>query len=116
MLAVDAVGGVLRAKALELLAPFGRLFVLGNASGDDRPSPGRALAWHSTGQRAQPRRCGAPGAGAIGEALSALVQLLDRGLLREPRPSWRHWSGRQRCTARWSNGRRREDGTGDEAG
>jgi NADPH2:quinone reductase len=34
---IDHVGGELRARAHELLAPFGRHVVLGTASGEDRP-------------------------------------------------------------------------------
>jgi NADPH2:quinone reductase len=85
---IDPVGGEARAEAFELLAPFGRLVVLGNASGDDPPLSGDA-AWHGTRQvsglslggvaHLVPER--------VGEALTALVQLLHRGVLREPRPT-----------------------------
>jgi len=85
---IDAVGGELRAKAFEQLAPFGRLVVLGNASGDDPPLSGDAL-WHGTRQvsglslggvaHLVPER--------VGAALTALVLLLHRGVPRQPRPT-----------------------------
>ncbi|MFF2550278.1 zinc-binding alcohol dehydrogenase family protein [Nocardia sp. NPDC058058] len=46
---VDAVGGELRTRAWELLAPFGRHVILGNASGDD-PVVSTDSAWHGTRQ------------------------------------------------------------------
>jgi NADPH:quinone reductase len=47
---VDPVGGGLRMKAYDLLAPFGRLVVLGNASGHDDPLSANA-AWLVTRQK-----------------------------------------------------------------
>lgn len=44
---IDPVGGQLRAEAYERLAPFGRLIVLGNASGQDQALSSDA-AWHGT--------------------------------------------------------------------
>ena len=85
---IDPVGGEARRLGFELLAPFGRLVVLGNASGDDPPLSGDA-AWHGTRQvsglslgsvaHLVPER--------VGTALTALVTLLHRGVLREPAPA-----------------------------
>jgi NADPH2:quinone reductase len=85
---IDPVGGELRTGAYERLAPFGRLVVLGNASGDDRPISGDS-AWFGSRQvlglnlggtaHLMPRR--------VGDALSAVVDLVHRGVLREPAPA-----------------------------
>jgi NADPH2:quinone reductase len=85
----DLTGGRgLRRQAYELLAPFGRLVVLGNASGHDDPLSGDA-AWLGTrlilglnlGGVAHliPDR--------IGAALSAIVDLVHRDVQREAAPS-----------------------------
>lgn len=58
---IDPVGGTPRSRAFDALAPFGRLLVLGNASGEDPALSGDA-------------------------ALSAVALFTDRGLLREPGP------------------------------
>ncbi|MGP3971823.1 quinone oxidoreductase family protein [Streptomyces sp. 6N223] len=85
---IDPVGGELRARAYERLAPFGRLVVVGNASGEDRAIPAdsawlnsRQVLGFSLGGVAHliPER--------VREALSAVVGLLHRGVLREPDPS-----------------------------
>jgi NADPH2:quinone reductase len=46
---IDPVGGEPRAQAFGQLAPFGRLLVLGNASGQD-PALSADAAWHGTRQ------------------------------------------------------------------
>jgi NADPH2:quinone reductase len=85
---IDPVGGELRTRAHELLAPFGRHVVLGTASGDDRPiSTDRAflhtrqVLGFSLGGVAHlvPER--------VGTALAALVGLVHRGVLTEPIPA-----------------------------
>jgi NADPH2:quinone reductase len=85
---IDPVGGELRANALGRLAPFGRLLVLGNASGDDPPLSGDAV-WLGTRQviglsvggvaHLVPRQ--------VGTALRAVVDLVHRGVLREAAPA-----------------------------
>ncbi|MEU7052563.1 quinone oxidoreductase family protein [Streptomyces eurythermus] len=85
---VDPVGGPLRTAAYDQLAPFGRLVMLGNASGQDPAIPGDSV-WHGTRQllglslggvaHLVPQR--------VGAALSALVDLVHRGVLREPAPA-----------------------------
>lgn len=85
---IDPVGGELRTAAYERLAPFGRLVVLGNASGDDRPISGDS-AWFGSRQvlglslggtaHLIPNR--------VGDALSAIVDLVHRGTLQEPAPA-----------------------------
>ncbi|MDT0345072.1 quinone oxidoreductase family protein [Streptomyces litchfieldiae] len=85
---IDPVGGELRTRAYDQLAPFGRLVMLGNASGRDTAIPGDSL-WLGTRQvlglslggvaHLIPRR--------VGAALTALVDLVHRGVLREPAPA-----------------------------
>jgi NADPH2:quinone reductase len=85
---IDPVGGELRTRAHELLAPFGRHVVLGTASRDDRPiSPDaafvhtRQLIGLSLGGVAHlvPER--------VGTALAAVVELVHGGVLGEPLPA-----------------------------
>jgi NADPH2:quinone reductase len=85
---IDPVGGELRARAHELLAPFGRHVVLGTASREDRPisTDGafvhtRQLLGFSLGGVAHlvPER--------VGTALAAVVELVHRGVIREPVPA-----------------------------
>ncbi|GAA4072983.1 quinone oxidoreductase family protein [Actinomadura miaoliensis] len=85
---IDPVGGDLRTRAYDLLAPFGRLVVVGNASGQDHPVSADS-AWLNTRQilgfslggvaHLIPDR--------VGTALSAIVDLVHRGVLREPAPA-----------------------------
>jgi NADPH:quinone reductase len=85
---IDPVGGAQRTLAFEHLAPFGRLVVLGNASGDDPPLSGDA-AWHGS------RLLSGLSLGSVAHlipaqvagALAAVVQLVHRGVLREPAPA-----------------------------
>ena len=84
---VDPVGGQLRVQSFERLAPFGRFLVLGNASGQDPALSGDSV-WHGT------RQLMGFGLGAIAHlvpeqvhtAISAVVDLAHRGVLREPAP------------------------------
>jgi NADPH2:quinone reductase len=85
---IDPVGGESRARAYEHLAPLGRLIVVGNASGEDRAITADS-AWLNSRQvlgfslggvaHLMPER--------VGVAMSAVVGLLHRGVLREPEPS-----------------------------
>ncbi|MGW0811239.1 quinone oxidoreductase family protein [Nonomuraea sp. NPDC002799] len=85
---VDPVGGAQRLRAFERLAPFGRLLVLGNASGQDEALSGDA-AWLNSRQviglsvggvaHLVPER--------VGEAVAAVVDLVCRDVLREPAPA-----------------------------
>ncbi|MEU6712330.1 zinc-binding dehydrogenase [Nonomuraea sp. NPDC046802] len=85
---VDPVGGQARVQAFERLAPFGRLLVLGNASGQDRPLSGDAVFSGS-------RQVLGFGLGLVAHlapdrvraALSAVVGMTYRGVLREPAPA-----------------------------
>jgi NADPH:quinone reductase len=87
---IDPVGGRLRAQALTHLAPFGRLVILGNASGDDPALSGDAV-WHGT--------CQVLGlslgnvAHLLGDearhAMTAVLALARCGLLGDLRPSIR---------------------------
>ncbi|GLY81241.1 quinone oxidoreductase family protein [Actinoallomurus iriomotensis] len=85
---VDPVGGELRTRAFERLAPFGRLLVLGNASGRDPALSGDAV-WHGT------RQLIGLSLGTVAHlvpeqvqtAISAVVGSTHRGVLREPAPS-----------------------------
>lgn len=85
---VDPVGGALRTQAFNVLAPFGRHLILGNASGDDQAMAGDTV-WHTT------RQVSGLSLGAtahlvpdrIQAALGAITTLLDRGVLREPTPT-----------------------------
>jgi NADPH:quinone reductase len=85
---VDPVGGVLRRRAYELLAPFGRLVVLGNASGHDDPLPADA-AWLGSRQILGLNLGGVAHLipDRIGAALAAVVDLVHRDVLQEPAPS-----------------------------
>jgi NADPH2:quinone reductase len=84
---IDPVGGDLRTRAYEQLAPLGRLLVLGNASGQDR-SISADSAWLGSRQvlglnvggtaHLVPDR--------VGAAMAAVVGLAHRGELREPTP------------------------------
>ncbi|MGW0816461.1 quinone oxidoreductase family protein [Streptomyces viridiviolaceus] len=85
---VDPVGGELSRRAYELLAPFGRLVVLGNASGDQHPVStdsawlgSRQVLGLSLGGVAHlvPDR--------VAAALSAVVGLTHRDVLCEPAPA-----------------------------
>jgi NADPH:quinone reductase len=84
----DPVGGGLRTQAYDLLAPFGRLVVLGNASGQDDPLSGDA-AWLGTRQILGLNLGGVAHLipDRVGAALSAIVDLVHRDVLREPTPS-----------------------------
>jgi NADPH:quinone reductase len=85
---IDPVGGPLRTQAFDLLAPFGRLVVLGNASGDDRPLSGDA-AWHGTRQLSGLSLGGVAHLipDQVAGAITAVTELLHRGALREPAPA-----------------------------
>jgi len=85
---MEPVGGDLRAHAYEYLAPFGRLVVLGNASGEDRALSSDD-AWHGT------RQVGGLSLGAVAHlvakdvaaALSAVVALVTvASFASRPRP------------------------------
>lgn len=85
---IDPVGGALRAQAYERLAPFGRLVVLGNASGQDPPLSADA-AWHGTRQIMGLSLGGvahiAPG--QVTGALMRVIDLVNSGVLRQPTPT-----------------------------
>lgn len=85
---VDPVGGELRGQAFERLAPFGRLLVLGNASGQDRALSGDA-AFYGTRQVMGFSLGGVAHLvpDQVRTALAAVVGLTHRGVLREPAPS-----------------------------
>jgi NADPH:quinone reductase len=87
-LVVDPVGGSLRRQAYDLLAPFGRLIILGNASGDDDPLSGDA-AWLGTRQILGLNLGGVAHLipDRVAAALSAIVDLVHRDVLGEPAPS-----------------------------
>jgi NADPH2:quinone reductase len=84
---IDPVGGQLRAQAYQRLAPFGRLIVLGNASGQDQALSSDA-AWHGTRQLAGFSLGGIAHLvpAQISTATSAVVTLVHRGVLPEPAP------------------------------
>jgi NADPH2:quinone reductase len=67
---LDSIGGAVRAESFEALAPFGRLVVIGNASGadEDLPVTGADLRGHN--------------ASAVGFSISALAEQFP-GRLRE---------------------------------
>ncbi|MFB4281646.1 MULTISPECIES: quinone oxidoreductase family protein [unclassified Nonomuraea] len=85
---VDPVGGDLRRRAFEHLAPFGRLLIVGDASGDDTALPGDG-AWLNSRQviglsvggvaHLVPR--------SVATASAAVIGLLHRGVLNEPVPA-----------------------------
>jgi NADPH:quinone reductase len=85
---IDPVGGPLRRAAFDLLAPFGRLVVLGNASGEDTSVSGDEV-WHGT------RVVSGLSLGGVAHlvpdqvsgALTAVTELLHRGALQEPAPA-----------------------------
>src|SRR5690606_40348943 len=85
---VDAVGGQLRTLAFERLAPFGRLVILGNASGQDEPMSGDA-AWLGTRQLIGFSLGGVAHLipDQIRAATAAIVDLVRRDVLRGPAPS-----------------------------
>jgi len=84
---IDSVGGRVRQLLFGQLAPFGRLVVLGNASGEDVALSSDA-AWHATrtvtglslGGIAHSRPA------LVRAALRAVVDLVARGHLAEPMP------------------------------
>jgi NADPH2:quinone reductase len=84
---IDPVGGRSRQLLFDHLAPFGRHVVLGNASGEDILISSDAT-WHGT------RALTGLSLGAVAHlrpetiktALTAVVALIDRGLLAEPAP------------------------------
>lgn len=85
---IDPVGGQLRAQLYERLAPFGRLIVLGNASGQDQALSSDA-AWHGTRHLAGLSLGGIAhlGTAQISAAVSTVVNLVHRGVLHEPPPT-----------------------------
>jgi NADPH2:quinone reductase len=85
---IDPVGGGLRTRAYEQLAPFGRHVVLGNASGQD-PAISGDSAWHGTRQLLGLSLGGVAHLipQQVGAALSAVVDLVHRDVLREPVPA-----------------------------
>lgn len=85
---LDPVGGDLRAQAYEQLAPFGRHVILGNASGEDTPLSGDS-AWLGT-KRIMGLSLGGVAhlvPDQITTALAGVVQLVHRGVLRQPAPA-----------------------------
>ncbi|MDX3849150.1 quinone oxidoreductase family protein [Streptomyces sp. AK02-01A] len=88
--AVDPVGGHLRSKALDDLAPFGRLVILGGASGVDEPLSGD-LIWQDTksvmGLNVDGIAHLAPA--RVADAAAAVVQLVHSGTLHQPPPHLR---------------------------
>jgi len=84
---IDSVGGRLRQLLFEHLAPFGRLVVLGNASGEDVALSSDA-AWHATSTVTGLSLGGIAHShpGAVRAALRAVVDLVARGQLAEPMP------------------------------
>jgi NADPH2:quinone reductase len=82
---IDPVGGQLRAQLYERLAPFGRLIVLDNASGQDQALSSDA-AWHGTRHLAGLSLGGIThlGTAHISAAASTVVKLVHRGVLHEP--------------------------------
>jgi NADPH2:quinone reductase len=87
---IDPVGGRLRAEAMAGLAPFGRLVVLGNASGEDPVLSGDAL-WHASGQilGLSLGRVAHVIADEARDAMSAVLRLAARGLLGDLTPEIR---------------------------
>ncbi|MGB6162820.1 MAG: zinc-binding dehydrogenase [Pseudonocardiaceae bacterium] len=85
---IDPVGGQLRAEAYERLAPFGRLIVLVNASGQDQALSSDA-AWHGTRHLAGLSLGGIAHLvpAQISAAASTVVGLVHRGVLHEPAPT-----------------------------
>lgn len=86
--AIDPVGGDLRTSAYGLLAPFGRLVVVGNASGQDQPVSGDA-AWHGTRHLIGFSLGGVAHlmADQVSAAAAAIVQLVHRNLLPDTVPT-----------------------------
>jgi NADPH2:quinone reductase len=84
---LDPVGGQLRRQAYERLAPFGRLIILGNASGHDPALSGDA-AWLGTRQLAGLSLGGVAHLipDQVTAAATAVIDLLHRGLLGESGP------------------------------
>ncbi|CUW30365.1 MULTISPECIES: quinone oxidoreductase family protein [Streptomyces] len=85
---VDPVGGELSRRAYQLLAPFGRLVVLGNASGQEHPVTTDS-AWLGTRQLLGLSLGGVAHLvpDRVTAALSAVVALVRRDVLREPAPA-----------------------------
>ena len=84
---IDPVGGRLRQVLFDHLAPFGRLVVLGNASGEDVALSSDA-AWHATRTVTGLSLGGIAHShpAAVGAAMRAVVDLVARGYLAEPAP------------------------------
>jgi NADPH:quinone reductase len=85
---IDPVGGNLRVHAFDRLAAFGRLVVVGNASGQDQPISGD-VAWLGTRQLIGFSLGGVAHLvpDQVSAAISAIVELVHRDVLREPVPS-----------------------------
>ncbi|MEU3185868.1 zinc-binding dehydrogenase [Streptomyces sp. NPDC006923] len=85
--AVDPVGGHLRSKALDDLAPFGRLVIVGGASGVDEPLSGD-LIWQDTksvmGLNVDGIAHLAPA--RVADAAAAVIHLVHSGTLHQPPP------------------------------
>jgi NADPH2:quinone reductase len=84
---IDSVGGHLRRQLFDHLAPFGRLVVLGNASGEDVALSSDA-AWHGTRTVTGLSLGGIAHShpAAVRAALRAVVDVVARGQLAEPMP------------------------------
>ena len=85
---VDPVGGLLRPRAFDVLAPMGRLVVLGNAANRDEALSGDA-AWLGSRQILGLSLGGVAHLvpDQVETAGAAIVGLVARGLLREPAPA-----------------------------
>lgn len=86
---IDPVGGRLRREAFESLAPFGRLMVVGDASGQDEPLSGDA-AWLGSRQVIGLSVGGVAHLvpGKVSAATRAVIDLVHRGVLDEPAPAF----------------------------
>lgn len=89
---VDPVGGDLRELAFEHLAPFGRMLVVGDASGDGRDLPADSI-WLGSRQVIGVNIGGTAHIipDRVSAALASVLQLLARGVLRAPAPAIRPW-------------------------
>jgi NADPH:quinone reductase len=87
---VDPVGGDVRELVFEHLAPFGRLLVLGDASGEDRRVSADAV-WLGSRQVIGLSLGGVAHLipGRVSAALEGVLALLARGVLRGPEPAVR---------------------------
>ncbi|TDD13727.1 zinc-binding dehydrogenase [Nonomuraea diastatica] len=85
---IDPVGGRLRRQAFDRLAPFGRLLVLGNASGEDTPLSGDSI-WLGSSSVIGLSVGGVAHLvpGKVSEATAAIVDLVHSGVLNEPAPA-----------------------------